>query len=95
MSSAYVVLPPNVVAENATAMADHLGNFNFAVRSLFYIVSPNETSFQHVDEVPNYFFRVSFVSFCFVRRVRDDLTTLAKNLIVSAITCCGTACVGH
>lgn len=32
--------------------------FAFVVRSLFYLVSPNETTYQTVDEVPNYFLKV-------------------------------------
>lgn len=51
------------VAGNATvggsgAPVFDVGEFYFVVRSLFYLVRPNETTYETMEEVPNYFLKV-------------------------------------
>ncbi|XP_061078957.1 alkylglycerol monooxygenase isoform X2 [Conger conger] len=38
----------------ATVVETPASTLNHVVRTMFYLVTPNETSFQHIDEVPDY-----------------------------------------
>ena len=38
----------------ATVVETPASNLNQVVRAIFYLVTPNETSFRHIEEVPNY-----------------------------------------
>lgn len=51
--------------ESAVMMSfDRLSELKFAYRSLFYLITPNETSFETLSEVPNYHLKVTTVSHC-------------------------------
>lgn len=62
--------------EGNTSKCETFGGKNSAlgvardVGRMFYIVSPEETSFSDLKDVPNYYRDVSMMSFCYFHQVR-------------------------
>jgi hypothetical protein len=65
--------PQLAAALNETAVMplDRLHEMGFVYRSIFYLVTPNETSFETLDEVPNYHLKVRRLCDCTRQRKLD------------------------